>query len=146
VKPASLILLCVALALVVWSLIPSFLVLLVSGPEGGKPMVGESRAYPSPDGAYTATLEVVDNGLGFGQGALYDEVHVTRLGEPVGAHGDPGRSVVFYAQSTYRTDGGVKLTWLGNRHLRVEYEREQRPGRAVRTLDGIVIEILSAKS
>lgn len=119
-----------------------FVLISLAGCEDGKPIVGRSQAYPSPDGAFTATLEEVDNGLGFGQGALYDEVHLTRQGEAIGKHGDSGRSVIFYAESDYKVGSEVKVTWIGSRHLRVEYGREQHPGRAVRKLDGIAIEFL----
>lgn len=122
------------------------MLVLACGPAGcdeGKPIVIHSQDFPSPDAAFIATLEQVDNGLGFGQGALYDEVHLRRRGEAVGAHGESGSSVVFYAESTYQAKNGVRLTWLDSRHLRVEYEREERPGRAVRTLSGVAIEFLS---
>ena len=117
-----------------------FFVISLAGCEDGKPIVGRSQAYPSPDGGFTATLEEVDNGLGFGQGALYDEVHLTRQGEAVGEHGDPGPSVIFYAESAYKAGSEVKVTWIDGRHLRVEYTRERRPGRAVSQLDGVAIE------
>ena len=40
-------------------------------------------------------MERVDNGLGFGQGAVYDEVHVQRARTAVTEHGDRSDSVVF---------------------------------------------------
>ncbi|MEO6279882.1 hypothetical protein [Roseateles sp.] len=120
--------------------ITSFLLVILAGCEDGKPVVGRSQAYPSPDGAFTATLEEVDNGMGFGLGALYDEVHLTRQGEAVGKHGDSGRSVVFYAESAYKVGSEVKITWIDSRHLRVELGGEQRPGRAVGQQGDIAIE------
>ena len=97
------------------------------------------QAYPSPDGKYTATLEYVDNGLGFGMGAVYDEVHLTRTGQPVGEHGNAGDSVVFNARSTEQE---VKVAWIDSRHLRVQYSREQSPDRALGRLDDVAIELL----
>lgn len=117
---------------------------VLAGCDEGRPIVLQSQEFPSPDGAYTATLEQVDNGLGFGLGALYDEVHLRRRGEPVGAHGEPGRYVVFYAESTYQGKGSVRLSWLDSRHLLVEYAREQRPGRTTRTLSGVAIDFVPA--
>jgi hypothetical protein len=114
----------------------------LAGCDDGKPIVIHSQELLSPDGAYAATLEQVDNGLGFGQGALYEEVHLRRRGEPVGAHGDPGASVVFYAESTYQGKNDVRLTWLDSRHLRVSYGRKQRPGRAIGALGGVAIEFV----
>jgi len=120
-----------------------FFVILLAGCEDGDPIVKRSQAYPSPDSIYAATLEEVDNGLGFGQGALYEEVHITRRGESVGAHGNPGRSVVFYVESTYKVGSGVKVSWLDSRHLRVEYSRDLHPGRALSNWDGVAIEFLT---
>lgn len=114
---------------------------LLSGEDDGVPIVNRSEAYPGPDGAYVATLEVVDNGLGFGQGALYDEVHITRRGEAVGAHGDPGRSVVFYAEVTDQKANEVSVSWVGPRRLRVTYGLAQHPGRTVRAKDGVAVEL-----
>ena len=114
----------------------------LAGCNDGNPIVTQSQEFPSPDGAYIATLELVDNGLGFGQGALYDEVHVRHRGESIGEHGDPGGSVVFYAESTYQGNSDISLTWLDGRHLRVEFERRQRPGRALKALSGVAIEFL----
>lgn len=121
------------------------LLALALGGCGGEPVVIRSQAFPSPDGAYTATLEEVDNGLGFGQGALYDEVHLTRQGESTGRHGDPGRSVGFYAESTYKNGGAVKIEWLDRQHLRVKFGGEQRPGRISASLNGVAIEYRQTK-
>ena len=114
----------------------------LAGCDDGNPIVTQSQEFPSPDGAYTATLELVDNGLGFGQGALYDEVHLRHRGEYIGEHGEPGGSVVFYAESTYQGKSDIRLTWLDGRHLRVEFDRNQRPGRALGALSGVAIEFL----
>ena len=50
--------------------------------------------------------------MGFGQGALCDEVHVSRLGQTLGEHGNDGKSVVFYAESTYENGRGVTRSGL----------------------------------
>jgi hypothetical protein len=122
--------------------IPVCLAVALAGCEDGKPIVVRSHAYPSPDGAFTAVLEEVDNGLGFGQGALYDEVHLTRRGEAVGKHGDSGHSVVFYAESPYKVGSEMTVTWIDNRQLRIVYGRERHPGLAVSPLDGVAIAFL----
>src|SRR5262245_12473292 len=57
------------------------------------PRVLNSHPYKSPNAKWVATLEEVDNGLGFGLGAVYDEVHLTEQREAIGRPGDPGTSV-----------------------------------------------------
>ncbi len=89
-----------------------------------------------------ATLEEVDNGLGLGQGAIHEEVHVSRPGKALGKHGDEGESVVFYAESTYENGRGVNLRWVADRRLRVEYDSKQNPGRRIEHLGGVDIEYL----
>ena len=115
-------------------------VLSLTACDDGTPIVGQSSQIISPDSAFVATLEVVDNGLGFGQGALYEEVHVTRAGQPLGAHGDPGKSVVFYAESTYENGRDVHVRWVTARRLRVEFDSKQKPGREVRRLGDVEVE------
>ena len=121
-------------------LIASLCLASLTACDDGKPIIGQTTDYASPDGAYTATHEEVDNGLGFGQGALYDEVHVTRKGGPVGEHGNPGRSVVFYAESTYKPGNGVTLSWVTSRRLRIEYDPAQNPGKQLHQLGDVEIE------
>lgn len=94
----------------------------------GIPVVVEAERIGSPDSKHEATIELVDNGLGFGQGALYDEVHVWVPGAAF-VHGDPDGTVVFYAESTYRE--GVKPTvhWIDAERLLIRYPNKNAPGR-----------------
>ena len=74
---------------------PASFFAVCAGCQDGIPIVLESHRVPSPDNAVEAIVERVDNGLGFGQGAVYDEVHVQRARTAVTEHGDRSDSVVF---------------------------------------------------
>jgi hypothetical protein len=67
----------------------------------GVPRVVQATQVESPSRNVAATVEVVDNGLGFGQGALYDEIHLGPSRHGSFAHGDKDESVIYYAESTY---------------------------------------------
>src|SRR5262249_51750570 len=45
---------------------------------GSSPVVEKSTSLPAPDPTWVATFERVDNGMGFGLGAEYFEVHVDK--------------------------------------------------------------------
>jgi hypothetical protein len=111
-----------------------------SGDDG--PIVGKHVDYLSPDGEWVATLEVVDNGLGFGQGQLYDEVHLRRPNEPVLSHGDRAESAVFYMASFGNPPDAISLDWRDARHLVIAYDDDPRvrPGKSVMRFHGMSIE------
>jgi hypothetical protein len=111
-----------------------------AGCDDGTPVVLESRRVPSPDKTLEAIVERVDNGLGFGQGALYDEVHVLRAGSPVLEHGDPGGSVLFYVMQDTNTDVPVTASWIGPRRLVITYDGRRTPGRIVRQFGDISVD------
>jgi hypothetical protein len=96
------------------------------------PVVLASSTIPSPDGKLTATLERVDNGLGFGQGAVYDEVHVTYPWSPrfLWRHGNRDSSVVFYVESSYAPGDAPRVRWQDSHHITIDYPQCHRPGRA----------------
>ena len=61
-----------------WKSISNALPLTVSTTLCGcGPVVQNSSDVTSPDLQWTATLELVDNNLGWGQGLLYDEIHLS---------------------------------------------------------------------
>ena len=88
--------------------------------------------FPNPGGTFVAVVEKVDNGMGFGQGMLYDEIHLLRRGEAITDHGDASQTRIFYSG-----DAGVapQLHWTDERHLSVSYAgivdapAAMRPGR-----------------
>lgn len=108
-------------------------------------IVLNSEDFPSPDRQWIVTLEDIDNGLGFGQGMLYDEIHVRRPGEKIAGHGDAGKSVVFYANSGGLRDGKApQIRWKDSAHILISYDPERieghTPGKARKELRGISIE------
>jgi hypothetical protein len=103
------------------------------------PVVEQSSDLPSPDSRWTATLERVDNGLGFGQGLAYDEVHI---GGPhawrfLWRHGDPDQSVVFFAE--VEAEQRPVLHWADAHHLLITYPAENTPGRQLTHFEDITI-------
>ena len=104
------------------------------------PFLVESNEFASPDGKLVATLEVVDNGLGFGLAALFDEVHVQKAGRAARGHGDGDTSVVFYIESNYGKGKAVSVHWLDNNRLLVEYDSMGTPGKRVDKLAGASVE------
>jgi len=114
--------------------------LACGGCDDGMPMVLESERAPSPDNALDAIVERVDNGLGFGQGAVYDEIHVLIRGSSVLVHGDPSVSVVFYAQEEINVDNRVTAHWVSARHLVINYEPRRFCGRRTTRFGDILID------
>lgn len=82
----------------------------------------------------------MDNGLGFGLGAVYDEVHLGKQGETIGDHGDKGKSVVFYVESTYGKGKPVNVKWLSNDRIQIIYDGSLMPGKKQTILKGVAIE------
>jgi hypothetical protein len=95
------------------------------------PSVQDSTDLPSPDSRWIATLQHVDNGLGFGQGALYDEVHLSRSNawRIFWRHGEPDKSVIFYVESANSPSDTTKLRWIDTRNLTIAYPKGAMPGR-----------------
>lgn len=111
-----------------------------AGCDDGTPIVLESHRVLSPDKMLEAIVERVDNGLGFGQGALYDEIHVQRAGSPLLEHGDPSDTVVLYVLEETDTDIRANAAWTGPRHLLITYDGRRIPGRIVRRLGDISVD------
>jgi hypothetical protein len=109
-----------------------------------EPLLGQVEDFSSPDHRLVATLEELDNGLGFGHGMLYDEIHIHRVDERVADHGDDDRSAIFYANSMGRqTDEKPKIKWIDSSHLLIVYSPGRidggTPGKAIKEYDGIQI-------
>jgi hypothetical protein len=103
-----------------WTAALAVLMVLLAGCDDGIPELLQTADFPSPDGQWVATREVVHNGLGLGAGAVFYEIHVHRPREPVGEHGDPGATVVFYTSDEGRLP---HVSWSDGTHLLIEYER-----------------------
>jgi hypothetical protein len=133
-----------------WVVLRWVIVVLVGIPAGlflvaafllrneGRPVVEQSTTYLSSDQQWQATLERVDNGMGFGPGVWYYEVHVHRPGYPIGMHGDRDPSLVFYLDSE-----GVPpphVLWVAPRHLVIRYwTGAHEPGKKMDLIAGISI-------
>ena len=94
----------------------------------------------SPDSKWLATIETVDNGLGFGLGRVYNEVHIRTPGNPITDHGDADLSTVFYVESEQTPKDFPVVQWLNPRCLRIEYPNLHKPGKALVQINGITVE------
>jgi hypothetical protein len=105
----------------------------------GRPTIVNSSELLSPDLRWTVTLEHVDNGLGFGQGLLYDEVHLStsKRWRLFWRHGEPDKSAIFYVNSA---DGyPPKARWIDPQHLLVIYPACNTPGRALTRFESVFV-------
>jgi hypothetical protein len=88
----------------------------------------ETTRIPSPDSHWEAIVEKVDNGLGFGQGAAFHEIHIQPVGSRVTYHGNESASVIFYVGIAAEP---FIVEWTGERRLRVTHSALETPGRQV---------------
>lgn len=138
-------LLIVAAVVISFLLIAYFLYALQDAfKDDGKAMVGTTSDVRSPDMQWIATLETVDNGLGFGQGMLFDEIHIRRPNERILDHGDTDDSSVFYIDSMGQSNHPPRIRWDDSTHLIVTYAAAGHlgtgPGKSVRNFRGVSIE------
>lgn len=112
--------------------------------DDGRPIVRKHSDLASPDGEWIATLEEVDNGLGFGQGSLYSEVHIRRPNEAIASHGDSAESAVFYIDKLEKSRESPSLKWRDATHLVIDYDSKisvsARAGKRLTSFHGILIE------
>jgi hypothetical protein len=112
--------------------------------DGDKPIVISSLDLESPSRNWIATQETVDNGLGFGQGMLYDEVHIRAPKETISGHGDHAESAVFYIDATGASGEPPRLIWRDSTHLVISYDGRRSggngPGKGLTKFRGISIE------
>lgn len=85
-------------------------------------------------------MERVDNGLGFGQGAVYDEVHVQRARTAVTEHGDRSDSVVFYVMEETDADLRASASWIAPRRLLITYDPRRIHGRRIREIMDVAVD------
>ena len=101
----------------------------LAGCSDGTPRVVTSHEYPNPSGSLVATVEVLDNGLGFGAGMLYNEIHIAASGERSFVHGNPAPTVVYYCESTSEEDLPPEVKWLKDDQLLVTLAPRGCPAR-----------------
>jgi len=108
------------------------------------PIASTRLDVPSPDGKWLATLETVDNGMGFGQGTLYAEVHLRRPHEAITDHGDKVASSVFHIDLMKEGATDPVLRWRDATHLVIAYDSrpgsDGAPGKHVSAYRGVAIE------
>jgi hypothetical protein len=122
------------------------LLMVIAGCDDGKPIVLTSSRLPSPDGQSVAIVESVDNGLGFGQGMLYDEVHVGPMDLRTVGHFDFDAYVVFYAARESITASAPTVSWVDANHVRIAYDASQSPTRPFDRIGRIRVEYVAQSS
>lgn len=108
--------------------------------QDGVPIVLKSRSIDSPSKLLVATIEEVDNGLGFGQGMIYDEIHVSSRYSPIGFHGDKDSTVVFYAESNFDKGNPPEVTWISDDKLVITLDPSTTRGKRFKGSNGLTIE------
>jgi hypothetical protein len=93
------------------------LIAMLTGCDDGTPIVLSETRATSPDGQLDAVIEHLDNGLGFGQGALYFEVHVLRHAARPSNHGARDNSVPYYVEDSTGQDAPPRVMWKDNGNL-----------------------------
>ncbi len=134
--------------LILWALAYRFAPSLVGrflhlGEQG--PVVEKSVSLSSPDGKWQATVESVDNGMGFGMGRLYNEVHLLPSGRVADNHGDPDPSCVFYIESEGVGKDFPTVRWVAPDRLEIEYTDLNKPGKSLPRLGAIRIDYRTRK-
>lgn len=107
------------------------------------PIALSSQRSASPDGKRSAVVEKLDNGLGFGLGAIMHEVHVVGATEEVRTHGNGSRSLVFYADTTDYRGPPITVKWLSSNQLQINYGKLLTPERKERHLGEISVEYVA---
>jgi hypothetical protein len=137
-----LILLGVPAALLVLAVL---VVVLWLGSTMERPVLRDFSADVSPDGRWQATLERIENRMGFGLGREYYEVHILRSGARATGHIDD-HSVAF-SITTESAAGDLcavtppRVEWVDGRHLRIEYHPAmEEPGKKATRIGDVDIE------
>jgi hypothetical protein len=107
------------------------------------PIPLSSQRIDSPDAKRSAVVEELDNGLGFGLGALIHEIHVVGATDQVRTHGDASRSVVFYANTTEYKGPPITVKWLSRNRLHIAYGKALTPGKKELLLGEVTVEYVA---
>jgi hypothetical protein len=103
---------------------------VLAGCKDGIPFVLSSSSVRSPDAKWEATLEKVDNGLGFGQGQAFFELHIQDLGATVVRRCQESVSCVFQIEEISHNEEPT-IEWTGPRQVTVKYRSSSTPIRQV---------------
>jgi hypothetical protein len=109
----------------------------LAGCNDGWPIVKKTSRVASPDAMWEAVLEEVDNGLGFGQGVLFHEIHIQPPGTRVTYHLNESVTCVYYVGASPEAP---KMEWVSARRLVVTYSGLDEPGRQIREYMDVEIE------
>ena len=96
--------------------------------KDGQPIVLKTTRVASPDATWEVVLEQIDNGLGFGQGLLLNEIHVQPTGSRVTYHGNESVTCVYWAVTESEM---AKVEWVAPRRVLVTYAGSNEPGRQI---------------
>ena len=106
----------------------------------GNPAVPKATVVatlPDPGGRYIAVVEKVDNGMGFGQGMRYDEIHLVRRGDAISGHGDDSKTSIFYIGDA---PAAPQVHWTDDRQLSVSYAGSVNSHAVTQpAMDGVVV-------
>lgn len=127
------------LVLLLLLIVPVVPLIVAMWSEPTVPVAQVRATVANPAGTWIALVETVDNRMGFGQGMLYDEVHLVRKGQAAGKHGDDGTSVLFYHDAPAAANCRVAVTWTDDRHLAITYTSDHDTVPWVHQRDGVTI-------
>ena len=101
----------------------------LAGCSDGVPTVLESETVVSPGSQAIAVVELIDNGLGFGQGLAYSEIHVGPASFKVSSHLErtPDSTLAFLAPLYGDDFSRSSVKWMDDQNLVVTYGMNVRP-------------------
>jgi hypothetical protein len=91
--------------------------------QTSEPIVKHTADYQSPDHNNVLTIEKIDNGLGFGQGEMIDEFHITLNGELINTHGVKSESVFLYLHSESDSQIQTHPVWMNNDSVIIDVDK-----------------------
>ena len=116
--------------------VPLACVCAALGCSDGQPILLNSYVITSPNSKMEAVVERLDNGLGFGQGRLIDEIHIKSAKIRAIDHGSDSATSAFYIEAIPDRDLPV-VEWIDDQHLSVRYSNPNEPGRQISDLMGV---------
>ena len=121
------------------------MVLVLAACKDGTPIVLTSEAVVSPGAESVAIIELIDNGLGFGQGYAYNEIHVGGRGLEVSNHlqGNSDPSVAFIAPWEGDESARPSIQWMDDRNLVVTFGPNIKPIKQGQRVGGVFISYVS---
>ena len=113
-------------------------VLLVKSCRDGIPEVISTRTFLSPNVELEVTDEIVSNGLGMGASAIFEEIHLSAVGDTF-HHGDHDASSILYVNARPTDTFRVRIHWVDSQHLVIRYPAPERPAKLTKHLLNVAI-------